>query len=136
MIAPAVPLGPFLVLENGHLLLRMPDSEPCFTFLWRNRRFAVRICQDRMCFSVPVGRLPSTAADSGRRDRALGTLRALVRILPAGWRMTLLPDHRIQIACDQAMPLPTTASALMTPVVTHLLRAAPVLDLLEECGLA
>jgi hypothetical protein len=136
MVATPIPLGPFLVQENGHLELRKPDDEPGFTFLWRGRRFAVRIRRDRMSFSVPVGRLPSTSAGGGRREAAMALLRALGRNLPAGWRMRLLPDHRVQIDSDQHMGLPTTASALMAPVVGLVLRTAPLLDLMDECGLA
>jgi hypothetical protein len=135
MVATPIPLGPFLVQESGHLELRRPDDAPSFTFMWRTRRFSVRIRRDRMSFSVPIGRLPSTSAGGGRREAAMGLLRALGRNLPAGWRMRLLPDHRIQIDLEQYMALPTYATALMTPVVSLVLRTAPLLDFMDECGL-
>jgi hypothetical protein len=135
MVTTHVQLGPFLVQESGQLALRQPGSEPGFTFTWRGRRFAVRIRQDSMSLSVPIGRLPSTSAGAGRRDAAMALLRALARNLPPDWRMRLLPDHRIQIDSERVMDLPATASALMAPVVGLLLRAAPVLDLMDECGL-
>jgi hypothetical protein len=136
MVASPIPLGPFLVQENGHIELRTPEDGTSFSFAWRGRRFAVRIRRDRMSLSVPVGRLPSTSAGGGRREAAMGLLRALGRNLPPGWRVRLLPDHRVQIDSDQHMDLPTTASALITPVVRLLLRTAPLLDLIDECGLA
>jgi hypothetical protein len=136
MVMTQVQLGPFLVQENGQLALRQPGSEPGFTFMWRGRRFAVRIRQTGMSLSVPVGRLPSTSAGAGRREAATELLRALARHLPSGWGMRLLPDHRIQIDSDQVMDLPATIGGLLTPVVGLLLRVAPVLDLVDECGLA
>jgi hypothetical protein len=89
-----------------------------------------------MLFSVPVGRLPSTSVGGGRRDAAIALLRALARNLPAGWRLGLLPDHRIQIDTEHRMDLPTTIGALLTPVVGLLLSAAPLLDLMDENELA
>jgi hypothetical protein len=136
MTAIGVPLGPFQVLENGSLALRLPNTPPNFSFTWRDRRFAVCIHQDRMLLGGPVGRLPSTASGGNQRERATALLRALSRILPQGWRLELLPYHRIRIEAEQEMHMPTTASALMTPVVSLLLRAAPLMDLLGECGLA
>ena len=136
MTAIGVPLGPFLVLENGSLALRRPNSPPNFSFSWRDRRFAVSVHHDRMIVGGAVGRLPSTSSGGGQRERATALLRALSRALPEGWRLQLLPDHRIRIEAEHAMHMPTTASALMTPVVRLLLRAAPLMDLIGECGLA
>ena len=135
-IAAGVPLGPFLVQEDGSVALRRPKCPPNFSFTWRDRRFAVCIHEDRMVLGGPVGRLPSTASGGNQRERASALLRAISRALPEGWRMQLLPDHRIRIEAVYAMHMPTTASALMTPVVRLLLRAAPLMDLLGECGLA
>jgi hypothetical protein len=135
MTAIGVPLGPFLVLENGGLALRLPKSPPNFSFSWRERRFVVCIHHDRMVLGGPVGRLPSTSSDGSQRAHATALLRALSRALPEGWRLHLLPDHRIRIEAEHVMHMPTTASALMTPVVRLLLRAAPLMDLLAECGL-
>ncbi len=89
-----------------------------------------------MAFSVPVGRLPSTSVGGGKREAAMALLKALARNLPAGWRLRLLPDHRIQVDTEQHMDLPTTIGALLGPVVSLVLHAAPLLDLMDENGLA
>jgi hypothetical protein len=135
MTAIGVPLGPFLVLENGSLALRHTHNPPNYSFTWRDRRFGVSIHQDRMVLGGAVGRLPSTSSDGSQRQRATALLRALPRALPEGWRLQLLPDHRIRIEAEHVMHMPSTASALITPVVRLLLRAAPLIDLVTECGL-
>ncbi|MEJ0046639.1 MAG: hypothetical protein WDN04_11355 [Rhodospirillales bacterium] len=56
--------------------------------------------------------------------------------MPAGWHLRLLPDHRIQLETAQDLDWPVTAAALLTPIFELLRSAAPVLDLLEEAGLA
>jgi hypothetical protein len=50
--------------------------------------------------------------------------------------MRLLPDHRIQIETEQTLEWPATVAALMTPIIALVLCAAPVLDLIDENGLA
>jgi hypothetical protein len=136
MIAVPIKLGPFLVAEGGRIASHDPDQPPAFSFLWRGRCFSVRLQAGSISFGVPVGRLPSTSAGGGRREAALALVRALARNLPAGWRLRLLPDHRIQVDTEQRMDLPTTVGALLTPVVGLLLRAAPLLDLMDENELA
>jgi hypothetical protein len=136
MIPTPLKLGPFLVDAGGRLGFHNPDQPPAFSFLWRSRCVSVRLRADSMMFSVPVGRLPSTSAGGGKREAAMALLRALAHNLPAGWRLRLLPDHRIQVDTEHRMDLPTTIAALLTPVVGLLLRAAPLLDLMDENGLA
>jgi hypothetical protein len=132
MIQSPLPLGPFLVDESGRLAFRRPDIEPGFSFLWRGRCFAVRLRAGALSCSVPIGRLPSTAAGGGKREAGMALLRVLIHHLPRGWRLRLLPDHRIQIDTEQPMALPTTIGTLLSPVVGLLLRAAPLLDLMDE----
>ena len=136
MIPAPMPLGPFLVEEGGRLTFRQPGSQPGFTFLWRNRCFAVRLLGEKLSCAVPVGRVPSSSAGGGRRDQAMELLRVLARNLPAGWRIALLPDHRVQLSATLAMDWPATAAALITPIYALLMRAAPVLDVIDEAGLS
>ena len=53
-------------------------------------------------------------------------------VVPPSVRLSLLPDHRVQIETDFTHGWPTTAASLITPIVGMLLRVAPVLDLLRE----
>ncbi len=136
MMAAPMPLGPFLVEDGGRLTFRTKETQPSFSFQWRNRRFAVRLHDQRLHFAAPIGRIPSTSAGVGRRDGALALLAALRRALPQGWTMQLLPDHRLQLETEQIMEWPATVAALLTPIIALVLRAAPVLDLIEENRLA
>lgn len=129
-------LGPFIVGNGGRLTLCDAEADPAFSFLWRSRCFAVRVLTDRLTCAVPVGRLPSSVAGAARRDAAVALLRALGRQLPAGWHLSLLPDHRIQLEAGWPMHWPTTAASLITPLFQLLMRAAPLLDILDEAGLA
>ena len=136
MIPASMPLGPFLVSAGGKLNFRAPDAEVRFTFQWRRRCFAVRLQDGHLNCAVPVGRLPSSTGGTGRREAAMPVLRALGQCLPAGWHLRLLPDHSIQLDTSQDLAWPSTAAALITPLFGMLMHTAPVLDLLEEAGLA
>jgi hypothetical protein len=136
MIASPMPLGPFLVEDGGRLAFRSQETEPAFSFQWRNRWFQVRLAEKRLRFAVPVGRVPSTASGAGRREAGLALFRILPAALPQGWTLRLLPDHRVQLETEQPMAWPATVAALMTPVFALLMQAAPLLDLMDETGLA
>lgn len=136
MLPEPLPLGPFLVAPEGRLSMRAAQAEPGFSFLWRGRRCAVRLLGGRVGFALPAARLPSTAAGPARREAGRFLLRSLARALPPGWRLTLMPDHRVQLETEQAMDWPATVTALIAPVVGLVIQAAPVLDLIDEVGLA
>jgi hypothetical protein len=128
-------LGPFLVEDGGKLTFRTEDTRPGFTFLWRGRCFAVKLLGGRIALCVPIGRVPSSAGGMGKREAALAVLRGLPGGLPSGWKLRLLADHRLQLDVEEEMAWPATVAALIAPVASMLLRAAPVLDLLDESGL-
>ncbi len=139
MIPTPMPLGPFLVDEAGRMAFRKDaagdGAPPGFTFLWRNRCFGGELRTGRMFCVVPMGRIPSTSTGAGRREQALQALRTLTQCIPHDWKLTLLPDHRIQLRATIAMEWPATAAALLTPVFALLMHVAPVLDVMEEAGL-
>lgn len=135
MLPEPLPLGPFLVEPEGRLSMRATQTEPGFSFVWRGRRCAVRLLGGRVGFAVPAARLPSTSAGPARREAGRFLLRSLARALPTGWRLRLLPDHRVQLETEQTMAWPATVTALIAPVVGLTLQAAPVLDLIDEVGL-
>jgi hypothetical protein len=129
-------LGPFLVTDGGKLSFRAPEAEARFSFVWRKRCFAIRLHDGRLDSAVPIGRVPSSSAGAERRATALPMLRALSQQFPARWRLSLLPDHRIQLEIAQDLAWPATAAALFTPLFGLVMQVAPVLDLMEEAGLA
>lgn len=134
MSAP-MPLGPFLVAPDGTLDLRCAGSSN-FSFIWRKRRFFVRVSSPQLTMTTALGRIPSTAVSQAQRVAALRVLAPLRLCLPGGSALRLLPDHRIQLELQQPMEWPNSISQLLAPVVAVLLRAAPVLDFADESGLA
>ena len=136
MIPTPMPLGPFLVTDGGRLSFRAPDTEARFTFTWHKRCFAIELQGGHLSCAVPVGRLPSTSTGAARRDAAMQLMRALGQHAPASWHLRLLPDHRVQLHTKQDLVWPMTAAALITPIFDLLMQVAPVLDVLDEAGLA
>jgi hypothetical protein len=136
MLPDMFPLGPFLVEASGRLLFRNPEVTSGFSFAWRGRRFAAVLGEGRMGLSGVLGCVPSSAAGVERRAASFAAVRALPRCLPPGWRLLLLPDHRVQVQAEETMDWPANAAAVLQPVVRFLLALAPYLDLLEESGLA
>jgi hypothetical protein len=136
MIPLSMPFGPFLITDGGRLSFRAPNTEARFTFSWRKRSFAIVLQGGHLGCAVPVGRLPSTSGGVARRDAAMRLLRALGQHTPAGWHLRLLPDHRVQLHTQQDLTWPNTAAALITPIFGLVMQTAPVIDLLEEAGLA
>ncbi len=120
---------------NGSLQLRDPAPEPVFSFIWRKTCFTVRLSGGSITLRAPAGRIPSTSDGPGRREQALAALRALPSCLPANLRLCLLPDHRVQLDMHCELAWPSSASALMAPIVGMLLQLAPVLDVMAEAGL-
>ena len=135
MLASSVPLGPFLVDGAGRLAFRHSDTTRGFGFLWRANRCRVRLGGGTLSFTAVIGRLPSTAGGGGQREAALGVLRAVGKVLPAGWRLRLLADHRVQVEVEQALNWPTSMAALLTPVVRLVFCVAPLMELMREAGM-
>lgn len=145
-------LGPFLVDQSGRLS-PADDAPPCFTLRWRDRSvraelrhvgeegaLALGVMVGKVPSSVEVGRAEAGRADSGRagprRDAVFSALRALPKLLPAPWRVALLPDHHICLLAEEAIALPVSAVGLLTGLSAFLLTLGPYLDLLEGQGTA
>jgi hypothetical protein len=60
----------------------------------------------------------------------------LPRALPGSWRLSLLPDHRVQLEAGSQVTLPITATDLLVELTRFALDLAPYLDLLDEAGIA
>ena len=135
MIPAPMPLGPFVVFDNGLLKPRSPDGGPIrFHFTWRRRGYTVHLTGNEMTCTAGAGRVPSSLAGQDRRNAALAVLRSLPPALPEHCRLRLLPDHRVEIVTMCQAPWPATVTELLTPLVDVLRHTAPVLDLFDEEG--
>jgi len=128
-----LPLGPFAVSEqDGMVSLRQPGLAPTLRFAWRGQ--PCRAALDGGLFlSADTGRLPSTASGADRAAifAALPRLRTL---LPRGWSLRLLPDHRLRVEARSPMPAPTSAVAMVAALVSFALALDPWLDHLLRSG--
>jgi len=133
-------LGPFSVDEQGRLAPRDPNALPAFLFRWRGRVIRARMRGaepqlGRLLLRSVLGRVPSSAGDDpATRPASFAVLHWLPRELPPGWRLSLLPDHRILLDAGADIALPITASGLVVELAGFLLTLAPYLDLLEGVG--
>jgi hypothetical protein len=134
-------LGPFLVDQHGRLT---PDvnAAPAFRIVWRDRAIHVVMResspgQGSLTLRLTLGRIPSTAPAVAleTRERAFATVRHLPSVLPAGWTMVLVADHRILLQAVTDLPLPVSASGLVSELTVFLLAVDPYLTLLEETGI-
>lgn len=135
-------LGPFAVDAMGRLQPRGAHPLPGFLFRWRGRLVRAHFVQDadkgnRLVLHATLGRVPSTAnaREPAQRPQSFELLRLLSTGLPEGWRMLLLPDHRVRLEAE-AEVLPITATALVAGLTRFLLALAPYLDVLDEAGIA
>jgi hypothetical protein len=135
MFESPIPIGPFLIAESGQLTLCRPEPAPGFSFIWRGIGCTVKLTAGTMVLRAQAGRIPSTADGKALRDEALAVLRALPSFMPLTLRLRLLPDYRIQMEAETPLAWPMTAAALISPIVSILLRMAPAIDLLGEAGL-
>jgi hypothetical protein len=127
------PHGPFLVDGDGGL---HPRAAPSLRFAWRGRRCEARLAGGRMRLTATAGAIPYTAESPGQRAGTLAAIGALPADLPAGWRLSLLPDHRLRLETEAPLPAPTTATALVGRMVGFVLALDPYLDRLESAGAA
>jgi hypothetical protein len=135
-------LGPFTVDAEGRLSPCEAEKTPAFLFRWRDRLMRARLAQaspenGRLVLHATLGRVPSTASvsDQTLRPRSFVALHWVPRLVPPGWHVSLLVDHRVHLETETPIRLPITAAALITEITRFLLAFAPYLDLLEEEGL-
>jgi hypothetical protein len=140
-------LGPFRVDAAGTLEAITASPAPGFSCHWRDRHVYAKLLPGqpaggasfdwRLHLQTPLGRVPSTArpANQGRREASFQLLRALPATVPQGWRIGLAADHRVLLEVERHIPLPITATTLVTEMTCFLLTLAPYLDLLEETGM-
>lgn len=136
-------LGPFTVDAEGRLSPRQPGAAPAFLFRCHGRVVRSRLAQFGAAETglvlqaeVALGWVPSTAGvnDETERRRSFALVHWLTRVVPAGWRVRLSPDHRVWLEAETPIGLPITAAALVTRIACFALDLAPYLDLLDETG--
>ena len=127
------PHGPFLIRPDGEIL---PRGSPALHFAWRGRPCEARIAKGQIALSAAAGAVPYTAERAADRPAVFALIGALPAELPAGWRLRLLPDHRLQLEAAAALPAPITAIALVAAMVRFALALDAYLDRLELAGVA
>jgi hypothetical protein len=127
----AISHGPFLVEPDGRLTALRP---PAMRFAWRGREVEARLEGGRVTLSALAGALPYTAERPEARPRALAEIGQLPHELPAGWRLRVLPDHRLRLEAAMDLPEETTATALLGAMVNFALMLDAYLDRLESAG--
>jgi hypothetical protein len=130
---PPFPHGPFLVEPDGAL---RATGAPSLRFVWRGRGCEARIADGRVRLAAAAGAVPYTAERRMDRPAALAAIGQLPRELPAGWRLRVLPDHRLRLETDLPLPAPTTAISLVGAMVGFALALDPYLDRLESAGVS
>lgn len=129
--------GPFRVDGAGRLAPAEPSRPPGLTFRWHGRRLHAWLEDGQVSLRVAAGRIPSSSGPAAAsRAAAFAAVALLVRELPAGWRVRLLPDHTVLLETTERLDPPPTASALLTCVTCFALALQPYLDVLAEAGVA
>lgn len=123
--------GPFLVEPDGALV---PLRAPALSFAWRGRPCEARIADGKLSLSAGAGAVPYTAERPADRPGAFAAIAALPGRLPGGWRLRLLPDHRLLLEAEDALPTPMTTVVLVGALVRFALALDPYLDRLESAG--
>lgn len=131
-------LGPFVVDCEGRLQPGDPAQFPTFGVTYGGCQVQARLAAEdagSVVLRSVLGRVPSTAeGDGALRAQALAVLRPLEALLPAGWQIDLLADHRVGLRAVYPLEMPTTAIALVSVVTGFLLALGPYLDVLVESG--
>ncbi len=127
-------LGPFTVHPSGALVARDATQRPALHFAWRGRPCQAELGPAEVRIAAIAARIPSTADPASDRPGALAALAALSPTMPEGWRLRLLPDHRISLETEAPLAEPPTAVTLVTEMVRFALALDPYLETLEAAG--
>lgn len=130
---PPLTHGPFLVDQEGGLT---PLRRPALRFAWRGRGCEASFEEGQIRIAAQAGRVPSTAERAADRPGAFALLGSLPADLPQGWRLFLLPDHRVRLEALKPVAGPATATQLVGAMVGFALALDPYLDRLESAGVA
>ncbi|NKE44163.1 hypothetical protein HB662_05205 [Roseomonas frigidaquae] len=128
-----LPHGPFLVGNDGSL---RPVRDAALRFAWRGRGCVATLSDGQISLAAQAGAVPYTAEHAGARPGAFAALGAMPGDLPQGWRLRLMPDHRVRLEADFSLQGDTTATALVSAMVSFALALDPYLDRLESAGMS
>ena len=128
-------LGPFAVARDGALQPQgSPRSRPALRFPGAAGAARPRCAADGVRLAAIAGRIPSTAEAGADRATAFETVAALPARPAPGWRLQLLPDHRIRLeAATDTAPAPT-ATSVIAAMVRFALALDPYLDRLDAAS--
>ena len=129
-----ITLGPMAIDPEGRLAPKMAERPIEFIFDWRGRRCSVDLGPHGLAIETDAARIPSTADGRDQRQSSFAEVAALNPGLPEGWRLRLLPDHRIRFEADVDLVPPTNATDLVAALVRFVLALDPYLDRLEAAG--
>jgi hypothetical protein len=131
----SITLGPIVVdVSGGTLAVREPGQRLEVHFAWRGRPCQAELDTDGMRLAAIAARIPSTADPEANRPGTMEAVADLPLEMPEGWRMCLLPDHRIRVETDEPLDSPPTAVGLLSRMVRFALALDPYLDRLEAAG--
>jgi hypothetical protein len=127
-----LPHGPFLVANDGSLT---PVRQPALHFAWRGRGCEATLSPGLISLGIQAGAVPYTVDRVAERPGAFAELGALPGHLPSGWRMRVLPDHRVRLETVVELDGAATATALVGAMVGFAMATDPYLDRLESAGM-
>ncbi len=130
----ALTLGPFSVAPDGILHPLDAGTLPALHFAWRGRACDAELDGPFLRLASAAARIPSSAEPGVDRSRAFAELAGLPALLPKGWSVKLLPDHRVQVQAEATLDCPPTATSLIAAMVRFALALDPYLDRLERAG--
>lgn len=128
-----LPHGPFLVGHDGSL---KPVRDAALRFAWRGRGCEATLTDGQINLAAQAGAVPYTAERRAARPGAFAALGEMPGDLPQGWRLRLLPDHRVRLEAAIDLQGDTTAISLVSAMVGFALALDPYLDRLESAGMA
>lgn len=128
-----LPHGPFLVGNDGSLT---PVRDAAMRFAWRGRGCSATLSEGQISLAAQAGAVPYTVEFPRARPAAFAALGAMTGDLPQGWRLRLMPDHRVRLEVEFDLRGDTTAIALVSAMVSFALALDPYLDRLESAGLS
>ncbi|WP_439596204.1 hypothetical protein [Falsiroseomonas sp.] len=128
-----LPHGPFLVALDGSL---SAIKDHALRFAWRGRGCEASLVDGQINLAAQAGWVPYTAERPEARSGAFAALEEMPGELPQGWRLRLMPDHKVRLEAAVDLHGAITATTLVSAMVGFALALDPYLDRLESAGMA